>query len=386
MRSLALKLSLLFVIVALMAVGVVAIWTNHSVQTAFTSYCLKSCQAESSSNALSQTQETANNAPRTECPIGSAERTFLDAFRSTLWLATLVAVIASILLALIFSRLITRPLKAVTLSAQKVAAGDFSQRVPEKTRDEIGQVSAAFNSMSEQLDKKEQSRRQLMADVAHELRTPLTAIQGYLEAWSDGVIAPTPEQITSVHDETVLLSRIITDLRDLSLVEGGGLRMHQLPTNLAELVNNELSGISNQAKEHSISLHNDLPADLPRVFIDADRIRQVLRNLLDNALRYTNTGGDISIKAVSTSDGWLTVAVSDTGSGITPEDLPFIFDHFYKSDHSRQRGHSGSGLGLAIVKQLVKAHGGNIRVESQPGKGSTFYFTLPLAQDELGSS
>jgi two-component system, OmpR family, sensor histidine kinase BaeS len=369
-----------------MAVGVVAIWTNHSVQTAFTSYCLKSCQAESSSNALSQTQETANNAPRTECPIGSAERTFLDAFRSTLWLATLVAVIASILLALIFSRLITRPLKAVTLSAQKVAAGDFSQRVPEKTRDEIGQVSAAFNSMSEQLDKKEQSRRQLMADVAHELRTPLTAIQGYLEAWSDGVIAPTPEQITSVHDETVLLSRIITDLRDLSLVEGGGLRMHQLPTNLAELVNNELSGISNQAKEHSISLHNDLPANLPRVFIDADRIRQVLRNLLDNALRYTNTGGDISIKAVSTSDGWLTVAVSDTGSGITPEDLPFIFDHFYKSDHSRQRGHSGSGLGLAIVKQLVKAHGGNIRVESQPGKGSTFYFTLPLAQDELGSS
>jgi two-component system, OmpR family, sensor histidine kinase BaeS len=381
-RSLALKLSLLFMIIALMAVGVVAIWTNHSVQTAFTSYCQKSCPADTGSTTLSQTRETGNGSIVKVCPVGSAEQAFLNAFRNSLWLAALVAVIASILLALLFSRLITRPLKAVTLSAQKVAAGDFSQRVSQKTRDEIGQVSAAFNSMAEQLNKKEQSRRQLVADIAHELRTPLTTIQGNLEAWRDGVIAPTPEKIALVHDETVLLSRIITDLRDLSLIEGGWLKMHQLPTNLVELVNNEISSISNQAQEHNILLHNNLPVDLPRVFIDAGRIRQVLRNLLVNALRYTNTGGDISIKAISSSGGWLTVAVSDTGSGIAAEDLPYIFDHLYKSDHSRQRGHSGSGLGLAIVKQFVQAHGGKVWAESQPGEGSTFYFTLPLAQDK----
>ena len=379
MRSLALKLSLLFVTVALMVVGVVAIWANHSVQTEFNTYCQQSCHTDASSTSLSPRQEaTADGSSGTVCPVGSAEQAFLDAFRGSLWLAALAAVLLAILLALIFSRLITRPLKLVTLSARKVAAGDFSQRVPQKTKDEIGQVSAAFNSMAEQLDKKEQSRRQLVADVAHELRTPLTAIQGNLEAWLDGMIAPTPEQIASVHDETVLLSRIITDLRDLSLAQGGRLKMHQAPTKLVELINTEFSSIDSQAKEHIVSLHNDLPPDLPEVFIDADRIRQVLRNLLDNALRYTHAGGDISIKASSTSDVWLTVAVSDTGSGIAPEDLPYIFDHFYKSDRSRQRGHSGSGLGLAIVKQLVEAHGGKVWAESQPGEGSTFYFTLPF--------
>jgi len=369
-------------IIALIAVGVIAIWTNLSVETAFTAYCQKSCLADSGSAAQTQTQEAANGADTKICPAGSAEQNFLNVFRNSLWLAALVAVLASILLALLFSRLITRPLKAVSTSAQKVAAGDFSQRVSQNTQDEIGQVSMAFNNMAAQLEKKEQSRRQLVADIAHELRTPLTTIQGNLEAWRDGVIAPTPERISLVHDETVLLSRIITDLRDLSMVEGGGLRMHQAPADLAELVNSELSGISDQAQEHDISLHNNLPADLPRVFIDAGRIRQVLRNLLENALRYTNTGGDITVEATSTPVGWLTIAVSDNGSGITAEDLPYVFDHFYKSDQSRQRGQSGSGLGLAIVKQFVQAHGGKVWVESQAGKGSTFFFTLPLAQAE----
>jgi len=365
-----------------MAVGVVGVWANHSVQTEFSTYCQQSSHTPTGSTSTTQIQDVSPHV--TVCPVGSAEQSFLNAFRNSLWLAALVAVLVSLLLALIFSRLITKPLKLVTESARKVAAGDFSRRIPQKTEDEIGEVSAAFNSMSEQLQKKEQSRRQLMADVAHELRTPLTTVQGNLEAWRDGVIVPTPERIGSVHDETVLLSRIITDLRDLSLVESGGLKMHWSPTDLVELVNRELASMNGQVEEHGITLQNHLPLDLPKVFIDPDRIRQVLRNLLYNALRYTNPGGEISIRASNITKEGVTVAVSDTGSGIAQEDLPFIFDHFYKSDRSRQRGNSGSGLGLAIVKQLISAHGGTVWAESQQNKGSTFYFTLPFVQDGQG--
>jgi signal transduction histidine kinase len=311
--------------------------------------------------------------------MGESEQSFLNAVRNSLWLAALVAVLVGVALGFLFSWLITGPMRQLTLAARKVAAGDFSYRVPQKTDDEIGEVSDAFNTMAEQLEKKEKSRRQFLADIAHELRNPLSIVQGNLEAWLDGVITPAPDQVASVYDETVLLSRLVTDLRDLSLAEAGQLKLSQNATELGEFISAQISSVQSRCQEKRISINAEMPDGLPLVFIDRDRIRQVLHNLIDNALRYTRARGAIKIGASYKTPKLVTVSVSDSGSGIATEDLPHVFDHFYKADRSRQRGHGGAGIGLAMVKRLVELHGGTVWVESRKGKGSTFFFTLPVA-------
>lgn len=379
LRSLSVKLSLLFVGIALVSVGVIAIWVGNTVRSEFSSYCQMSCGTPTAPCQICAGAQSADQRGQGLLPyMGVAEQAFLDAFRDSLWLATLVAVLVAVALGFLFSRLIAGPMRQLALSARKIAAGDFSHRVSGKTDDEIGEVSAAFNTMAEQLGKKEESRRQLLADIAHELRNPLSIIQGNLEAWLDGVITPEPEQIASVYDETVLLSRLITDLRDLSLAEAGQLKLYQDTTDLSEFILDEIASVQNRCQEKQISLSAELPNGLPSVFIDRDRIHQVLHNLIDNALRYTPAGGTIKIGANHTT-GWVAVSVSDSGSGIASEDLPHVFDHFYKVDRSRHRGHGGAGIGLAMVKQLVELHGGEVWVGSQKGKGSTFFFTLPVA-------
>jgi len=379
-RTLSVKLSLLFVGIALVSVGVIALWVNNSVQSEFSCYCQKSYagQAPPDSTYIGPACGDEFDSGMS-LYMGTAERAFLDAVRNSLWLAALVAVLVGVALGFLFSWLITGPMRQLTLAARKVAIGDFSQRVPQKTDDEIGEVSAAFNTMAEQLEKKEKSKRQLLADIAHELRNPLSIIQGNLEAWLDGVLTPAPDQIASVYDETVLLSRLITDLRDLSLAEAGQLKLSQSATELGEFIFAEITSVQNRCQEKQVSISAELPTGLPLVFIDRDRIRQVLHNLIDNALRYTPAGGIIKIGATYTTPGWVTVSVADSGGGIVPEDLPCVFDHFYKADRSRHRGHGGAGIGLAMVKQLVELHGGKVWVESQKGKGSTFFFTLPVA-------
>jgi len=379
-RTLSVKLSLLFVGIALVSVGVIALWVNNSVQSEFSCYCQKSYagQAPPDSTYIGPACGDEFDSGMS-LYMGTAERAFLDAVRNSLWLAALVAVLVGVALGFLFSWLITGPMRQLTLAARKVAIGDFSQRVSQKTDDEIGEVSAAFNTMAEQLEKKEKSKRQLLADIAHELRNPLSIIQGNLEAWLDGVLTPAPDQIASVYDEIVLLSRLITDLRDLSLAEAGQLKLSQSATELGEFIFAEITSVQNRCQEKQVSISAELPTGLPLVFIDRDRIRQVLHNLIDNALRYTPAGGIIKIGATYTTPGWVTVSVADSGGGIVPEDLPCVFDHFYKADRSRHRGHGGAGIGLAMVKQLVELHGGKVWVESQKGKGSTFFFTLPVA-------
>lgn len=310
--------------------------------------------------------------------MGILEQSFLNAFRNSLWMAAGVAILVAIILGLIFSRFFTSPIKQLTKSVKSIAAGDLSGRVQQKSKDEVGELSVAFNSMAKQLEKKEQNRQQLLADVAHELRTPLSIIQGNLEAWQDGVFSPSPESISTIHGEIVLLSRLITDLRDLSLAEAGHLELNRTEIPLDNIVNAEIASFYTNVKEKNISIMSKRLSDLPTVFVDQDRIRQVFHNLFDNAIRYTPDGGKIRIDVMSESKGWLTVKVSDTGSGIGPQDLPYVFNHFYKADKSRRRGHGGSGIGLALVKQLVETHGGKVWVESEVGKGSTFYFTLPV--------
>ena len=379
-NRLSVKLSLLFIGIALVSVGVIALWVNRSVQTEFTCYCEKNYQAPVGTDGTPTLATPGNDTnPTVTMYMGEAERAFLNGVRNSLWFAAFVAIVIGVGLGFFFSRLISGPMRQLTLAARQVANGDFSPRVSTKTDDEIGEVSVAFNTMAEQLETKEKSRRQLLADIAHELRNPLSIIQGNLEAWLDGVITPAPEQVASVYDETVLLSRLITDLRDLSLAEAGQLKLYQKPTELSEFIFTEIGSVQSRCQVKKISISADLPTALPLVLIDKDRVRQVLHNLVDNALRYTPERGKIEIGASYNEPGWVTVSVSDTGAGIARGDLPYVFDHFYKADRSRHRGHSGAGIGLAMVKRLVELHGGKVWVKTRKNKGTNFYFTLPVA-------
>ena len=368
MHSLSIKLSLLFAGLALLSIGALAIWVNQSVNANFTSYCQQH-------DATCMCQD-----PRTGLMgMGQAEQTFLEDSQRSLGIAAFVAIAIAVALGFIISNLITGPMQQLASSARKIALGDLTQRVRHRSDDEVGDVSHAFNSMAEQLEKKEKSRKQLLADVAHELRNPLSIVQGNLEAWLDGVITPTPEQIASVYDETVLLNRLITDLRELSLAEAGQLKLHLEQADIGGLINAEITVFQARCQEKQVSLNANLADNLPQLNIDRDRIRQTLHNLLGNALRYTPAGGYITVQANAAGDSRVLVSVTDSGSGIDPADLPYVFDHFYKADKSRQRIHGGAGIGLALVKKYVELHGGTVRVESEAGKGSKFSFTVPSA-------
>ncbi len=366
MRSLRLKLSLLFLFVALVVVLVVAFWVDTTVEAGFDAYC-RSCEMESSS------QHNGNDC----LGVGSLEQTFVEGIQDSIRRAALIASLLAIVLAFVFARVITGPVNVLRSSAQRIRDGDLTQRVAVNTNDEIGELAVAFNDMAEQLDANEKGRRQLLADVVHELRTPLSIIQGNLEAWRDGIVAPSPEAIGSVHDEAVVLSRLITDLRDLSLAEAGQLNLTLEEVDIVQLVTSTVASSQDRARHAGITLveRSDEPAKT--AYVDPGRIRQVIRNLLDNALRHTPHGGSITIVTTTDSEGNVVVSVSDTGTGIAAADLPHVFEHFYKADQSRERSRSGSGIGLAIVKQLVEAHKGHVRAESSVGLGSTFTITLP---------
>ncbi len=311
---------------------------------------------------------------------GSPERKFLDAVNHSLWIAGGVALAAALLLGLILSRQITAPLKRLTLASRRVAAGDFSQRVELNSRDELASLAEAFNAMAANLARNEEQRKQLLGDIAHELKTPLAVISGNLEAMIDNVVEATPERLASLREESLLLNRLVTDLRDLSLAEAGQLPLHIGSVDLAELAKGATAGVQTQAGDQGITLEVELPEALPAVMADPDRIGQVLRNLLSNALRYTPERGTIRVSAEPhmNGSGFVEVTVADTGSGIPAEELPRVFDRFYRVDRSRTRSSGGTGLGLSVAKQLVEAHGGRIWAESKPGAGSAFHFTLPV--------
>jgi len=367
-RGLAFKLSLLFLVLALVTIGIVAYTADQTVRDQFGNYLQQIRGMQRMMGPM----------------LGIAEEAFLGAFRQSLVVSIIASSVLALALGITMGLLFTRPVRRLTSAAKKLAEGDLSQRVTIKTGDEVEELANAFNSMAQNLDAKESGRRHLLADIAHELRTPLTVVQGNLEAWLDGVMQPTPENIASVHNETLLLSRLVTDLRDLSLAEAGQLKMHCEPADILELIRGEQAALAINAEEHKVSLKTDLPATLPPIEADPQRVRQVLRNLLTNAIRYTPAGGTITVAATVSSSASIaprviTVTVADTGVGIAAEDLPHMFTHFYKADHSRHRAGAGSGLGLAIVKQLVEAHGGKVWVDSELGKGSRFSFTLLVA-------
>jgi len=298
--------------------------------------------------------------------------------RFLLW-GALLAIAIAFLFTFFLSRRISAPVKALTLAARRLGQGDLSQRVQFKDKGEMGELAQAFNSMAGDLERVEQLRRNMVADAAHELRTPLSNIRGYLEAVRDGIKKPDADTIRSLDEESTMLSRLVDDLQELSLAEAGELNLVCQSEDVAALINQTVASVQAQAVTKGVSVSIDLPARLSPVNIDYNRISQVLRNLLENAIAHTAKGDTITVTA--RQDGsWVEVSVIDTGEGIPAEDLPYIFERFYRVDKSRTRATGGSGLGLTIAKRLVEAHGGKIEVQSEPGKGSRFTFTLPVSE------
>jgi two-component system sensor histidine kinase BaeS len=272
---------------------------------------------------------------------------------------------------------IATPLAGVMSAADAVAEGDLSVRVPERHPGEFGRLAASFNHMVAELERADQRRRNLTADVAHELRTPLHIIQGNLEGVLDGVYEPTEAHLNATLDETRLLSRLVEDLRTLSLAEAGQLPLHLEAVDVDELLADVRTSFSGQAEAAGIEVCVEGTGGPLTLTADVGRLDQVLSNLMSNALRHTPSGGTIRLRAEPIGGG-VRIVVQDSGEGIPPEDLPYIFDRFWRGDRARTRGGGvGSGLGLAIARQLVRAHGGRIGVESILGEGSTFTLELP---------
>jgi signal transduction histidine kinase len=254
----------------------------------------------------------------------------------------------------------------------RVADGDLTARVAERGPSDARSLARAFNVMTSRLEASEEQRRKMLADVSHELRTPLSVMQGSLEAIVDGVRPADETHLAAILDETKVLSRLVEDLRTLSLAESGALALHREPTDLAALATETLASFGTQAEGAGITLGAELEPGLPPVDADPVRAREILVNLIANALRYTPPSGRVKVDARRVQ-GVVEVRVRDTGMGISPDALDHIFDRFYKSAESR-----GAGLGLAIAKQLVEAHGGAISASSVVGKGTVIQFTLPI--------
>ncbi|MEU6813091.1 ATP-binding protein [Streptomyces sp. NPDC046831] len=313
--------------------------------------------------------------PRLEVHLG-----YRDESPPTLAAAPTVAVAAGVALAallgaLLLSRAVLRPVRAMTLAAKGLGEGDLGRRVPVSGRDEIAQLGGAFNRMAASIQAGEERQRRLTGDIAHELRTPLANLRGYLEALRDGVVEPTPELLASLHEEALLQQRIVDDLQDLALAEAGALTYHRCEVDLRELLDTSRTAHRAQAETAGVALELDAPHPV-HVRADPDRLRQAVGNLLGNALRATGAGGTVTL-ALRPDGERAAVEVRDTGTGIPQEDLPHLFDRFWRADPSRGRATGGSGLGLSIARQIVTDHGGTIGVRSTVGAGTTFTITLP---------
>ncbi len=313
--------------------------------------------------------------------------TALWAVTRTVLLAGLVASVVAVLLAGLLVRQLTQPLVALASASRLIASGDKTVRVPVGSKDEIGELAATFNQMANSLETQETVRRNLMADVAHELRTPLTGIQGTVEALQDGVFPLTGEHLDSIHKQVLVLNRLVEDLRTLANAEAGHLVLEQRPVDVAALAHRIATTFQSQAATRQVALSLRIDHQPLLMQGDEQRLGQVLNNLLDNALRHTPSNGQVVVSLVG-EPGGLCLTVTDTGVGITPADLPHIFDRFYRADPSRNRQTGGAGLGLAIARQLVVAHHGKIWVESPPAgqhHGSAFSFFLPTKAPSKGA-
>lgn len=307
-----------------------------------------------------------------------AQQAFLTQLQWAFVIAAAVAGVLGMVVGALISRGLAAPLGRLAEAARGFAARQWDQRAPVTGADEVAEVGRAFNAMADSLQRAEALRRSLMADIAHELRTPLTVMQGNLRALLDGVYPLEAKEIATLYDETRLLSRLVEDLRELALAEAGQLSLTRQPVAVGPLVARLAAQWAAGAEAAQVALTVQAPDTPLIVQADPDRLAQVLRNLVVNALRHTPAGGQVTLAVEAPASGEVRVWVRDTGQGIAPPDLPHIFERFYQADPARASG--GSGLGLAIAKAWAEAMGGAIGVTSQPGAGSQFWVTLPAGQ------
>ncbi len=397
MRSVRVKLSAAFIVIAVLQTVLTATFASYQARLAFRQYVERATERERGIGPQSGPGGPIATSPQgnpggpivippqggfRRPPFGPRELLFSSRIRNAIWAATLVASGVGVLVALWLASRIVKPVVELTQATRAVTQGWPVPLVAVAGKDELSELSLAFNQMAVRLAKEDAQRRRLFAGIAHELRTPLSVIQGTLEGILDRVVEPTPERVASLHSQAVLLKRLITDLRDLSLAQAGQLQLNRKTIDISGVVRETLEALAPLADERTVELRLERSASLTHVAADADRLRQVVQNLVENALRHTPPGGEVRVMLRDGDGDGVHLQVADTGSGIRPEDLPHIFEHFYRADESRARSSGGTGMGLAIVKSLVEAHGGHVSVESAPGAGSTFTVTLPKAAEE----
>ena len=366
------KLFLANLVVILVGIGILAITIQVTIPAAFNRH-MGMMDQTSMMNGMGQGQGQ------------GLGKTLFENFRASMFeslgYAVTASVIAALLVSFFISRRIVAPVRTLTNASQHIAEGHYAERVQVNGSDEIAQLAERFNKMTNQLEQVESMRRQLIGDVAHELRTPLTSIKGYMEGLIDGVLPSTPETFDQIHHEADRLSRLVDDLQELSRVEAKAYPLDFRSLTVPNLVQTTIKRLSPQATAKRIRLRSSLPADLPHILADEDRITQVLVNLVANAIQYTPEDGDVTISAAR-HENEIYISVKDTGIGIPPGHLANLFTRFYRVDKSRSRNAGGgSGIGLTIARHLVEAHGGRIWVESTgEGQGITFSFSLKTSQ------
>jgi len=302
----------------------------------------------------------------------------LNDLGARLLLSTLIALVLSAFVGWWLSRRITRPVQQLTTAAEAVAQGNFEQTVQVSSSDELGRLSNTFNDMTSRLQAARQMQVDFVADVSHELRTPLTSIKGTLETLREGAVNDLDVRdrfLATAEAETDRLIRLVNDLLVLSRADSAALNLSRKPTDIGQLVQAVADRLDEQALAHELKIIVALDPDAPLVAVDADRIEQVLLNLMDNAIKYSRPGGSITLRVSTTPDRLVRVQVIDEGIGIPADELPRLGQRFYRADKARSRG--GHGLGLAIAQSLIRAHGGELWLESEAGVGTTASFTLP---------
>ena len=308
----------------------------------------------------------------------SSHQMFVSSVHRYLIWASVAAILLAVILSFLLTKRVLGPLTQMTRITQKIASGDYSGNVPITTRDEVGRLAEAFNRMAESLQYIEQLRRTMMVNVAHELRTPLTNMQGYLEALVDGVVPPSKETFDLLHEETMRLVRLVEDILRLAKADAARTDLHQTEIRLFDLIVHVLESFQSQFEGKKISVETNFLSELKSLTGDPDKLSQVVTNLFQNAWQYTPSGGFLRISAERMA-AQVRVVFANTGGELVEEDLPFIFERFYRGEKSRSREHGGAGIGLAIVKELIEAHNGRVGAEIIQNEVH-IWFTLPLQE------
>lgn len=303
--------------------------------------------------------------------LGAAERTFVESYHQSLWWIGFLFAGVGLVVSYFLSGNITRPLRQLSQAAEKIRQGDLKQEVPVDTQDEVGQLAEVFNQMSAELAANESNRQELLANIAHELKTPLAVLQGHLESMLDGVEEPAPDKLFSMQEEVMRLTRLVGALRDLSLAQVHRLELHLQPVDLDEKVERAADMLEPLLEEKKLRFVKELAPGLPVRQLDPDRLNQILYNLITNAIRYTHPGTPILLKTEPAGDR-VRLTIADEGPGIAPEDLPHVFEQFYRGDKSRNRASGGSGIGLSLAKSFVEAQGGTITARNRNQGGAEF--------------